>query len=153
MTALDRCLNAMLTSGTVDWVSSWEVEGIAAEEGGATEDAANRALSLQAISAAVRRGLMEIGELDAVARGFRPWDASADEALARVEREWPPAGPRANSGEVCWLRNTAAGNTHAARLAAASAVVARVLGAVGDTGRDAGEVRRRLAGGDVLAGR
>lgn len=109
MTRLDACVNELVTEGTIDWVSSHEVAGVAAETGGAITDPDNRALSLRLITEVVRRGLMELGDLDPVKRGFRKWNLSIEEALARVEREWPTGGPDPRSSEVCWLNNTAEG--------------------------------------------
>ncbi|MCG3135881.1 MAG: hypothetical protein HMLKMBBP_03657 [Planctomycetes bacterium] len=113
MTVLERCVRELLVSGSVDWVSSSEVAGIAAENGRATSTEQNRSLSLQMITEVVRRRLMEIGQLDAAQRGFRRWDMSPEDSLAAVARAWPAEGPRPGTSDVCWLRNTAEGDRQA----------------------------------------
>lgn len=119
MTTLEHCVTELIKSGAVDWVSSAEVAGIAAEDGGAHADEANRELSLRMIAEVVRRGLMELGELDPARRDFRAWQSSPDESLSRVARAWPRSGPKPGSGDVCWLRNTSAGNRQVKSLTSA----------------------------------
>jgi hypothetical protein len=96
--------------------SSSEVAGVAAETGGAVTGIENRTFSLRLIAEVVRRGLMEVGELDPVRRGFRKWDMLPEEALSRIERAWRPKVPDPRSEEVCWLNNTAKGERHGKRL-------------------------------------
>jgi hypothetical protein len=109
MNVIEACVSELLSRGAIDWVSSNDVAGVAWETGGAVTGAENRLLCLRLITEVVRCGLMEVGDLDPVTRGFRRWAVSPEEALARIERTWPAGLPDPRSSEICWLNNTPEG--------------------------------------------
>jgi hypothetical protein len=115
---LQACLNELLKLGGDDWLDASSVASVAITVGGAASLDAIRDSSIELITEAVRRGLMELGELDDRIRGFRKWRMSPDRAIARVRQEWEALGRNPSVGEICWLANTGEGDALASQLSA-----------------------------------
>ena len=115
---LQACLDEVVRLGADDWLDASSVASVAITVGRAASVNAIRDLSIRVIAEAVRRGLMEVGELDDRIRGFRKWPMTADRALARIQTEWEALGRNPSVGEVCWLANTRDGDSLAKALSA-----------------------------------
>lgn len=108
------CVNDILVRGLDDWIQASEVDSVARTVGGATTELEAQKLSLEIIRHVIKDGLMEAG--DVTGHGFHAWNLSADDAIERIEREWAALGRFPTLGEICWLSNTAEGDTRARRL-------------------------------------
>ena len=112
---LQACIEDLLVRGLDDWIQAAEVASVSRETGGAQSGEGSRELSLRIIRKLLEAGLAEPGMVDEHS-GFLPWGISVDEAMRRIEGDWPtrPAGPQL--GEVCWLNLTKKGHAQAQRL-------------------------------------
>lgn len=113
---LKACLDEIVKLGAEDWLDASSVASVAITVGGAASVDSIRELSIRFISEAVRRGLVEIGDLDDRIRGFRKWPVAADRAIARIQQDWESLGRNPSVGEVCWLANTREGDALAREL-------------------------------------
>ena len=95
----------LIERGRHDWVHMAEAWWVARSTGGAQSDAEARNLALDAISHAIREGLMQVGDVT-IDDGFRPWAGTAEENIARLDREWKRDRPRPEIGEIGWLNTT-----------------------------------------------
>lgn len=109
--ATDALINDLLIRGADDWVTAAEVAWVAKSVGGARTNDDIKTLSLELIHEVLSAGLMEAG--DVTEGGSFPWEASPDEAAARIDHSWEQLDHDPNLGEVCWLANTYAGNKRA----------------------------------------
>ncbi|GLZ45908.1 hypothetical protein Acsp06_20930 [Actinomycetospora sp. NBRC 106375] len=99
------------------------------------EPVALREASLRAIDLLVGRGLVELGDVVAVAAvppesedgrrtgpppvRFEPWPLSNEEGLERIRREWWDPERDLDPGNVVWLQNTSTGDEVARAIEAA----------------------------------
>jgi hypothetical protein len=60
-------------------------------------------VTLELLKFLLHRGLIEAGYPAANGTDFEPWGLSADEAIARIDREWSALGHEPNIGEVVWF--------------------------------------------------
>jgi hypothetical protein len=67
-----------------------------------------------AVEAAVRAGLMEVG--DVTDTGFHAWAVDATEARRRLRSGWQALDRDPVPGDVCWLANTERGDGRAHEL-------------------------------------
>lgn len=107
------CIDELLMRGCDDWIQAAEVASVAVEIGHADTPDAIRTMSLQMIRWVVEQHLMELGDVDiecATSEAFRPWTLPATDAVARVEDAWKSLGRNPGLWELCWLRNTSAGD-------------------------------------------
>lgn len=109
---LDACVRDLLIAGADDWVNIPEVAWIAKSVGGANTLDEIREASLQIIREVVSKGLMIAGDV-LVDAGFRRWELTPAESIARIEREWRAFGRKPDMGDICWLANTDEGNKQA----------------------------------------
>jgi hypothetical protein len=116
--SMQRCIDALLVAGKLDWVPMPEVAWIAKDVGGAKADDDIRRLSLDLIRELVTSGLMEIGDLPTAkgARQLSIWTGTREEWLGRLEREWLALGRNPELGDLGWLQNTLNGDEIANRL-------------------------------------
>ncbi|MFC5137041.1 hypothetical protein ACFPK1_02260 [Actinomycetospora rhizophila] len=75
-----------------------------------------RAATIAVLTSLVTRGLAELGDLRP---RFEPWSSTAEDALARVRREWWDPEQELRPGNVCWVQNTPAGDEIAHAIEAA----------------------------------
>lgn len=107
---MDRTLiEDMLANGVDDWVDEALVFGNIARR--VVADASDRrAVAIGLIESVLLAGQMDAGETVSC-MGFRPWDATPEEAALRVASEWMSrADPNVYPGEIVWLRNTSTGD-------------------------------------------
>jgi hypothetical protein len=101
----------ILTNGTDDWVSAAEIYGLVVEYSTLTTPCDRRDLALGAVARLILTGYVEPGETPKGGHGFVPWLCSAEEAVARIVREWSArTDDDLMPGETVWLRNTPAGH-------------------------------------------
>jgi hypothetical protein len=105
---LQACLEDLLTRGLDDWIQAAEVDSVSRTTGGAKADETRRELSLQLIRKLLEDGLAEAGMVEEQG-GFVPWGIPVEDAMQRIEREWPRRSSGPGLGEVCWLNLTAEG--------------------------------------------
>lgn len=106
----DRTLvEDVLANGVDDWVDEALVFGNIARR--VAEDAFDRrAVAIGLIVSVLLAGQMEAGETP-TGEGFRPWDATPEEAALRVASEWMARSDvNVYPGEIVWLRNTPVGD-------------------------------------------
>lgn len=102
----------LLVRGMDDWVHDAEVFGSVAARV-ATDQADRRAVAIGLITAVVLDGLMIPGDLRD--GEFVDWPGTPAESAARIAQKWlGRSGAIVLPGEVCWLRNSAAGDERAA---------------------------------------
>lgn len=109
----DRMVEALLVEGLDDFLDLCWCNGVVREVGrfdvDYVTDAPNlREATLTAIKSVLAEGLMEIGDLTND-EGVVPWELSAEEAVARVRREWLALGRLPNLWEIGWLELTPKG--------------------------------------------
>jgi len=120
---VEAVLDEVLARGIVDWVMAGEV-ALAARRHGAADGAEARAVALQVIETALRRGLAKVG--DVTDAGFQVWRGGVVELAVRVTRCWPET-LEPGLGDVCWHDLTGLGmacGQEAERDAAARALAA-----------------------------
>ena len=110
----NRLLDELLLRGLDDWVMAAEVASLARSVGGAATDTEVRDMAVEAISAVVEDGLMQVGDVSD--GGFFEWDMKPEDAVQRVASEWRALQRSPDIGEVCWLSNTPAGDARAKAL-------------------------------------
>ena len=114
--SIEACLDELVKSGIDDWVPDADVAWIAKSVAGARSPSEIHSTVLTLVAEALRRGLMEIGEIFPPERGFRSWGLPVDAAVAKLESEWRSKAGRPLGGEIFWLRNTDTGRRRAKRL-------------------------------------
>jgi hypothetical protein len=104
---ISQCVDEVLVRGLDDWIQAAEVASIARTRGGAREDDEVRRISIEVVRELLGRNLMEIGDVSVA--GFRSWNLSALDALARIDADWRnlPNGPEL--GQLFWLALTESG--------------------------------------------
>lgn len=105
-------LDDLLARYAEDWFQAVEVAYCARQRGARTL-AEVRALSIETIAAGLHAGYFVGG--DATPDGFEPWAGGPDEVIARLRDEWP-LDHYVETGEVCWLDPTEAGEVKAAEV-------------------------------------
>jgi hypothetical protein len=113
---LKAAIDELLKRGVDDWVHDGEVGEFARSFAGAATPEQERLVSLRLVAEALRRDLMEIGDLSGEGGRFRKWDMPDDEALQHADRGWRSLGQTPEVGEVFWLRNTPEGDRRGRRL-------------------------------------
>jgi hypothetical protein len=102
---IDRLVTELVDRGEADWVDMTEAWWVARSTGSASSDEEARELAIEAISQALHRGLMEVGDVTE-REGFRAWALPIDQAIERITREWSSDRARPELGDTGWLRNT-----------------------------------------------
>ena len=104
---IQECVDDLVMRGCDDWVQASEVASVAITEGGARSEKEIQDLSFEMTRRVIRDGLMVLG--DVTEKGFKKWNLSSEEGLARAERDWRALGRTPNLGELFWLENTPKG--------------------------------------------
>jgi hypothetical protein len=112
---VDRVLAELLDRGEADWVPMSEAWWVARSTGAASSDEEGRDLAIEAISEALRRGLMELGDVTEK-DGFRAWTLPVHQVIERLKREWSPERARPELGAIGWLNNVGIREIQAAPL-------------------------------------
>jgi hypothetical protein len=88
---------------TRDHVGLWALIGAVkdAEPEGTAEDV--RSMTMEVLRYALERSDAVAGHFDGKTYAFVPWEGSADDVIARAEREWDVLGREPNIGEVLAL--------------------------------------------------
>jgi hypothetical protein len=107
----EQLIDALLVAGLDDWLHLADVAWAAREfaNGGETEDVV--AVASEALAALVDQGLVEVGDVSD--GGFFEWDATPEEAILRIQREWRALRREPQPGDVCWVANTTLGDQRA----------------------------------------
>jgi hypothetical protein len=119
-TRVERVLAELVDRGEADWVDLAEAWWVAGSTGGSESEEEARDLAIEAISQALRRGLMEMGDVTEI-QGFRAWALPIDEVIERIVREWS-VNSRPEMGDIGWLQNTQLGNSHASTARSATSL-------------------------------
>jgi hypothetical protein len=108
-----RCVDELLIAGLADYVHMGEVAWCAQSVAGGIGPALLKQTSLLVIERVLRQDLMRAGSL--ATPTFVAWTGSIEEALERIDREWPE--DRSPSfGDICWFENTEKGTSLAERV-------------------------------------
>lgn len=111
MTTIESCIDEVLKRGLDDWIQAAEVASVVQSIAGQRSNASIRRITLEVIETLIQRGLMRAGEV--TREGFYEWDLTADQALEKIVTTWNALGRLPELGEVCWLSNTAQGDSRA----------------------------------------
>jgi hypothetical protein len=109
---VDRVVDELIDRGEVDWVDMSEAWFVAKTAGPTSTAEEARALAIASIESAIRRGLMQLGDVKE-AIGFTAWPLSVDDSIERLNREWPASMPSPEIGDIGWLCNTPEGDEFA----------------------------------------
>lgn len=99
----------ILAEGLDDYVGLWEVAWMLRRSMSEATSAEIRESALAVLRPLLTARLIEPGALEE-GGGFRAWGCSAQEALARISREWSTLSHDPNIGQICWFSNTTAGD-------------------------------------------
>jgi hypothetical protein len=120
MTIFQECIDDLLMCGCEDLSSAAWVASRVREVGGVKSSDEIRELSFKLIEYLVSNGLVELGYNDCAGPrdpdftgeriGFHKWNLANEDSLNRMKREWLALGRNPDMWDICWLRNTPAGN-------------------------------------------
>lgn len=93
--------SALFSEAESDFVGLWLLVKWVHEDMPAIEEAARRRIVLSIVHEAVESGRLLIG--DFVGTQFVPWEASARDAVRRIEQAWGSLQGDPDIGDVAWL--------------------------------------------------
>ena len=107
----------LLVRGSDDWVMltelDWVVKSNATRYGVSLDPSARISVGIEVLRRVIENGLMQPGDVIKEPPEFVTWDLSGPAALERIESGWRALGENLQMGDVCWLENTSAGDSHA----------------------------------------
>lgn len=109
MSSLPEAEHSVLLAGVDDWIGLWTVVREVKERRPGLSPEELRGIVVNLVRELVEKNCVQIGRPDAEGK-FEPWDESAGDAAARIDREWRALGRDPDIGEICWLENTPCGD-------------------------------------------
>lgn len=89
------------------WILPWELREVL----GIEDPEERRRMTLRMVSDLLGAGLIRAG-FPRDRLGFEPWTLTAEEAVARIDREWRALGREPDIGEIVWFDITEKGREH-----------------------------------------
>ncbi len=110
MSEMDDSLRSFLIEGLDDWIGLWRFARLVRDErpGGTADEI--RECAMLMVRELVVGGYVRPGRLTEDQPGFSEWDEDAEEAVARIDREWHALGRDPNIPDICWFSNTELGD-------------------------------------------
>lgn len=115
--AMQQMIDDLVVRASEDWVMLTEVDWIVKNHlsrHDADVSVESRVdVGLDILSRVFQCGLMRAGTVSDQPPGFEPWDGAWPEVISRIERGWRERVGSLQMGDVCWLANTASGDSRA----------------------------------------
>jgi len=96
---IDEIVNSLRKESDEDYCGLWQIEVQLREAGIPSSN--RQDIALRIIRVILEPGDIIPGQFDAGV--FHPWSTSADEAIARIRREWDCLGRMPDIGEIVWF--------------------------------------------------
>jgi hypothetical protein len=109
MMEIDPVQRFVLCAGIADYVGLWEVAKFVRRSRESITNEALRAITLASLEQLCVAGHIEAGSL-LPGGGFASWGLSPRDSMERISSEWAGLTGDPNIGDICWFKNTQAGD-------------------------------------------
>lgn len=110
MSDLNQLKADLLVECKDDHVGLWTLIKCVRLDLGVTDPAEVRRVTLELVVEFLESGLVQAGFPTADGRGFKRWDLSPEQVVARIEHEWDALGREPNIGDIVWFTTTEKGD-------------------------------------------